>query len=237
MGNEKMLAKIRGLLNKAEDPSCTPQEAETLTAKAAELMAKYAIDEAMVDAARARPAQAKVTQRTISFAREDYALRKITLLYTIARAHRCQAIRTGRGESPGLIIFGFESDLDLSEMLYTSLLVQAQRALAKADVPYFDNARSFRTSWWAGYTVRIAARLSEANRKAEAESAAPGTALVLADRSVQVRSAYDEAFPKRRTGRVGGGTSGSGYRHGDAAGRTADIGGAKLGSRSAGALN
>ena len=43
-----MLAKVRKLLAKAEDPATTPAEAEAYTAKAAALMAAYGIDRALL---------------------------------------------------------------------------------------------------------------------------------------------------------------------------------------------
>jgi len=49
---DKLLDRVRKLLAKAEDESCTPPEAEALTAKAAELMAKYGIDRALLAAVR-----------------------------------------------------------------------------------------------------------------------------------------------------------------------------------------
>jgi hypothetical protein len=49
---DKLLDRVRKLLAKAEDESVTPPEAEALTAKAAELMAKYGIDRALPAAAR-----------------------------------------------------------------------------------------------------------------------------------------------------------------------------------------
>ena len=42
-----LLDRVRKLLAKAEDEGCTPAEAEALTAKAAELMARYGIDRAL----------------------------------------------------------------------------------------------------------------------------------------------------------------------------------------------
>ena len=50
-----MLDKVRKLLAKAEDPACTPAEAEALTAKATELIAKYGIDQAVLAAQRPEP--------------------------------------------------------------------------------------------------------------------------------------------------------------------------------------
>jgi hypothetical protein len=47
-----LLARVRKLLAKAEAAGVTPAEAQALTAKAAELMAKYGIDRALLAAAR-----------------------------------------------------------------------------------------------------------------------------------------------------------------------------------------
>jgi len=150
--------------------------------------------------------------------------------------HHCEAVRIRRG-GDSLLVFGFSSDLDLIEMLYTSLLVQALRALAQAEIPSRENARTFRTSWWAGYTSRIITRLRGSQQRAEAEAAkTPGTALVLADRSLQVKAAFRAEFPKTRTTSSSRTRSRAGYSQGHDAGGRADIGGSKLSARSAGAL-
>ena len=47
-----LLDRVRKLLAKAEAEGVTPQEAEALTAKAAELMARYGIDRARLAASR-----------------------------------------------------------------------------------------------------------------------------------------------------------------------------------------
>jgi hypothetical protein len=57
-----ILDRVRKLLAKAEDEGCTPEEAEALTAKAADLMARYGIDRALLGAVRPetdRPADRK----------------------------------------------------------------------------------------------------------------------------------------------------------------------------------
>lgn len=235
MTDDKMLGKIRSLLNKAEAQGVTPQEAEALSAKAAELMAKYSIDMAMIDATRTKAEREKPGQHTVVFEREAYGNRKLHLLYVIAKASNCQGIRMNGPDR--LVLFGFQADIDMVVMLYTSLLVQAQRALAQAEMPSWDNARSFRTSWWAAYVARLNTRLVEVTQRAKQEAAKqPGTDLVLADRTLQVKSAFETAFPNRRATRVSNGRSASGYRQGKAAADRADIGGARIGQRTAGAL-
>ena len=47
---DPLLARVRKLLAKAEDAGVTAAEAQALTAKAAELMAKYGIDRALLAA-------------------------------------------------------------------------------------------------------------------------------------------------------------------------------------------
>lgn len=180
----KMLHKIKALLAKAEANGTTPQEAESLSAKAAELMAKYSINVAMVDAARSKEDWERPVHQVIDVFGEPYALHKISLLHVIAVNGRCDGYKDGW--NTWYTIFGFRSDLDLALTLYYSLLVQAQRALALAPVPAGKAARSFRVAWWIGYTDRLSKRLRQA--KAQAEAEAPGTAVVLADRSIAVRT-------------------------------------------------
>src|SRR5260370_6696469 len=55
-GDERMLARIRALLAKAESTEF-PDEAEALSARAQELMARHSIDRALVDARSARPGE------------------------------------------------------------------------------------------------------------------------------------------------------------------------------------
>ena len=48
------LERVRKLLAKAEDPACTPAEAAALNDKAAELIAKYGVDRALLAAPHPR---------------------------------------------------------------------------------------------------------------------------------------------------------------------------------------
>jgi hypothetical protein len=62
----------------------------------------------------------------------------------------------------------------------------------------------------------------------------PSPELVLADRALTVRRLAEQAYPRTRRTRVT--YTGSGYADGYREGQKADIGGAKLRSRPAGAL-
>src|ERR1700689_3387486 len=83
------LDRVRKLLAKAEAAGCTPPEAEALTAKAAELMARYGIDPARLTAPRRETDQP--SSRIIGIPNPWSAV-KAHLLAGLASAMRCQCI-------------------------------------------------------------------------------------------------------------------------------------------------
>jgi hypothetical protein len=237
-----LLDRVRKLLAKAEDEGCTPEEAEALTAKAADLMARYGIDRALLGALR--PETDRPADRKFGFD-APWADVKAHLLAALATALRCQCVQTQTEEGPRLHVFGYSSDLERAEILFTSLLVQMARALAKQVVPAYGNsAKAWRRSWMLGYCAAVVARVRAAEEAAvssagadDATAAAEGAAsaaLVLADRSLTVRLQVSAAYPRLKKKRVT--YSGSGYGDGYREGQKADIGGGKLRSRPAGAL-
>lgn len=229
-GADPMLAKVRKLLAKASDPATTPAESEAYTAKAAALAAQYGIDQALL--AATDPAADPVGDRVIGLD-APYAADKGQLLGAIALELRCRAVlrqrRTTSGKPVELHLFGHASDLRRSELLFTSLLLQATRDLVRAPVPAGEHVAAFRRSWLAGFTAAVATRLAEAERAAAAAAetrfAATGSSssLVLADRSALVQQAMADAYPQLRTARPRR-LSGSGDRDGWLAGQRADLG-------------
>ena len=81
-----LLDRVRKLLAKAENEAVTPAEAEALTAKAAELMARYGIDRARL--AAAQPHTDKPGNRVIDVD-NPWAAVKAHLLTGLATALRC----------------------------------------------------------------------------------------------------------------------------------------------------
>ena len=131
--NNELLDRVRKLLSKAEDEGCTPHEAEALTAKAAELMARYGIDRALLGALR--PESDKPGDRVFDLD-NPWAGVKAHLLAGLASALRCQCILLSRREPGSRVhVFGYLSDLERTDILFTSLLVQMHRALALEPVP------------------------------------------------------------------------------------------------------
>jgi Protein of unknown function (DUF2786) len=230
--SDKLLDRVRKLLAKAEDESVTPPEAQALTAKAAELMAKYGIDRALL--AAERPDTDQPANRMLDID-NPWARVKAHLLCGLASALRCQSILlTGARPGARIHLFGYASDIERTDVLYTSVLIQMWHGLAGAQVPAWSRSpRAWRRSWLLGYASAVVSRVRAAEQAAAslATSAdtAPGSraALVLADRSQVIRRNVAQAYPVTRTARVS--YSGSGYRDGYAQGQRADIGGSRLG--------
>ncbi len=176
---DEILAKVRKILTKAEDPAATPHEAETYTAKAAELMAAYGIDRALL--AAASPESDLVGDRVVLLD-APYALDKAGLLNAVALALRCRAVQRVRrgasGKQISMHLFGFDSDLFRVEVLYTSLLVQATTMLNRTTAPPYESLAAYRRSWLAGFTAAVAQRLAEAEMKAEADAESADTTTV-----------------------------------------------------------
>ncbi|GAB3948747.1 DUF2786 domain-containing protein [Micromonospora vulcania] len=223
-----MLSKVRKLLAQAEDPACTPAEAAAFTAKATELIARYGVDRALL-AAR-DPATDPVGDRIVDIV-APYARDKVGLLAAVAEPLRCRCVRRRQGSGFAVHLFGFASDLERVDLLFTSLLVQAAHGLAGTTVPDGEHHAAFRRSWLAGFAEVVGGRLWAAETAAAGESGAPSVALVLADRSDRVQRRLAEQYPRLRTApprRLGG----TGFGSGAEAGRRANLGGRDVGTGS-----
>jgi hypothetical protein len=168
--DERLLSRIRALLAKAEATDFA-EEAEALSARAQQLMAKYSIDHALL-AAREGHAEAPGGRRLA--VDNPYDAPKVTLLSTVAQANRCRTVWL---KELGLVtVIGFPADLDAVELLFTSLLVQAGGAMLRAggkkDAYGRSRTRAFRQSFLVSYAVRIGERLAEAAGQAEQEAVA-----------------------------------------------------------------
>ncbi|MEU9188017.1 DUF2786 domain-containing protein [Streptomyces sp. NPDC048484] len=227
----RMLTRIRALLAKAEATGF-PEEAEALSAKAQELMARHSIDEALL-AARTHAKDAPGACRI--GVDPPYETAKAVLLDAVAGANRCRAVWN---EALGFsTVVGFEPDLEAVELLYTSLLVQATTAMTKAEAAQRAGGRkrtkSFRQSFLAAYAHRIGDRLAEvadeatdaATDGAEGQAAAAEGELlpVLAARDVAVADETQRMFPDIVTTRMRGVNDLAGWEEGAAAADRAQV--------------
>lgn len=219
--HDRQLARIRALLAKAEHPSTPPPEAEAMSEKAAELMARYAIDRALLDESEARAGAPQLRSITVT---SPYATPKSVLLSSVAAAYRVRTVVAPGTAGRECTLVGFTADLDIVEMLFTSLLVQASRALSVASAGQV-RVRAFRHAFLMGYAVTVGRRVIDAQQRVASEVGERGssTELVLARRSAEVDHALAAAFPRLRPLRMTV-SDGLGLAAGRAAGERADIG-------------
>ncbi|GAA2897167.1 hypothetical protein Acy02nite_80570 [Actinoplanes cyaneus] len=193
--DRRLLDRVRALLAKAEATDF-PAEAESYSAKAQELITRYRIEEVTAPAAGVTPFARRIGVD------HPYENEKAGLLDAVSRANGCRTVW-----SPELgfsTIFGFDADIDAVELLHTSLLVQANKAMTR-DEPAKGRARvkAFRRSFLIAYAIRIGERLREVT---EHEFSGRGDLLpVLRNRDVEVRAAMEKVFPRTvraRTSRV-----------------------------------
>ncbi|WP_405860963.1 DUF2786 domain-containing protein [Streptomyces sp. NBC_01515] len=213
----RMLTRIRALLAKAEATGF-PEEAEALSAKAQELMARHSIDEALLDAqapAKDAPGACRIGVEA------PYEQAKAVLLDAVAGANHCRAVWN---EAFGFsTVVGFEGDLEVVELLYTSLLVQATTAMTRAEAAQRAGGRrrtkTFRQSFLAAYAHRIGDRLARAAGTQVTDDLLP----VLATREVAVTDRVDAMFPETTTTRLRGVTDEAGWTQGAEAADRAQV--------------
>ena len=239
--SDPMLDRVRQLLAQAESTTFDA-EAESFTAKAQELMAKHAIDAALVWDRHDRSDEPISMRVPID---DPYAQPKQLLMGVVASENGCRAVID---DHHGLVhLVGFAGDLAWVETLFTSLLVQAQRELARVGAAEpaggRRRGRGFRASFLAAYADRIGERLAEVNAAVRdgyqvdaetvdrdggggAEGGGRGRSAlvpVLEDRSDAVDDATDRLFGRLGTTSFRGGSDWLGWHEGRQAAERADL--------------
>jgi hypothetical protein len=167
----KVLARVRGLLAKAESTEY-PEEAEALSTKAQELISRYSLD-AMLHTSAREPASgpAPIVSRRL-WIDAPYVGAKANLIHQVAVANRCSSVVAERLGFTTVV--GTMADLDVVELLSTSLMVQADAAMLAAgkQVDHYGGSRtaSYRRSFLLAYATRIGQRLAEVTDAAVASA-------------------------------------------------------------------
>lgn len=218
--DEKVLSRVQALLAKAES-SEYPDEAEALSAKAQELMHRHSFERALLDADEHR---AQTADSSRVWLEAPYVDAKAHLVDAVAGANRCRAVYDGRYGFTSLV--GESLDLEITELLIASLLIQASRAMraegSQITQSGTSRTRSFRQSFLVSYATRIGERLREAE-SAEQQAAEDSRLLpVLADRHAAVEETLDSMFPNLTQKSVSI-SNGAGWQAGREAADNADL--------------
>lgn len=211
--------KISKLLRKAE--STTPEEAELLFAKAQELMAKYAIDEAMLNAAKGtdREREPIVSEEFVIVGLYRAALLKLSWYVMLNNGLRGIQLSDPGWRKVGdkvyketmvLVGVGYQSDISNAKQLATSLEIQALRAESQwwreNSNLYASDGRSARLirrgfimAFAEGANVKMREATARGKAAAEEEHGRTGVELVLRDKSLAVKDEFDKLFPSVRS--------------------------------------
>ena len=213
--DDPILVKVRALLAQAESTTFEA-EAEAFTAKAQELMARHAIDGALLWAKSARDERPITIRLPLD---DPYTDIKSLLLQRVAHHSRCKSVYHPRYGLSSIV--GFASDVAAADALFTSLLVQSHASLraeaAKAPPGGRARSRSFRSSFLLSFVTRIDERLREVT--AHVESAAtsaqgPGVLPALVERESVVEDSVKELFGTLEGFAVRTGTDAAGWARG-----------------------
>ncbi|CAN5356680.1 hypothetical protein BH09ACT8_BH09ACT8_03920 [soil metagenome] len=157
---------------------------------------QYSLREALADHDRGR---ASITGARRIWIDNPYVAAKVALVQTVAEANRC---RTAWAKDLGFVVnVGAETDLDLVDLLATSLLVQASRAMLVAgrhhDVKGQSRTKSFRLFLLVACATRIGGRLMATSSSVTDELRRDDRFLpVLVARDRAADEAFTRLFPK-----------------------------------------
>jgi hypothetical protein len=217
----KLLTRIRALLAKAE-ATTFEDEADAFTAKAQELLTRYAIDEALLQT----PGTVGEPSLRRILLDDPYASAKAQLVATVAHANGCRAVYSS--DVAWVTVFGYDRDLDAVELLVASLLTQATRAMVRfgsqVDAAGRPRTRSFRQAFLLGFASRIGIRLRGAAQRTRdaAGDGSAGLVPVLARREERVEEAQRAVFPELLARRATA-SNAAGWRAGEAAAELASL--------------
>ena len=131
--DDALLQRVRKLLDKAE-ATANPHEADAFSAKAADLIARHRIDPSRLEAARQGRARTDdLAVREIELGRGAYVRARLSLLMSVAGPNDVEVVFVARPTGTVAMAAGFTSDLDMVEMLYTSLHQQAANQSTNGD--------------------------------------------------------------------------------------------------------
>ena len=185
----KMLTKVRALLAKAESTEFSA-EAEALTAKAQALMTRHSIDEALLAADDGGSFDVRGVRVLID---QPYALEKATLLHVVAEANRVRAIWNDFASCVTLV--GLPTDVAQVDLLFTSVLVQATRAMTQQS----GSSAAFRRAFLHAFAVRIGERLTASADEA-IDSYGAELVPVLVRQDAAVTDEFERLFPRVTSG-------------------------------------
>jgi hypothetical protein len=120
MAEEKILQRVKKLLDKANDPSVTPEERQAFIEGADKLMIKHEIDEAMLDATLSQSERRKPVKDYFQAAdaNAEYWEQFRTVMGMICKLHGVRIVYHYEGD---VTLFGFRDDVEYVKMKWLNI--------------------------------------------------------------------------------------------------------------------
>lgn len=233
--DRSLLERVRKLLDKAEGTT-NSHEADAFSRKAAELIAEHRIDP---DRLATLGTGDELRVREFEVGRGAYVRARLALLQAVADAHDVRVVFQARPQGTVAMAAGFTSDLDVVEVMYTSLHQQAASQMARIRRRTGAATQQFRRSFLFGFADKIGEVLGESKLRAEERAeqtdsvGASARALAETTRTDRVEEFAAGAFGRVRTARAPSAAQLGGFGAGAAAASSADVGRSRLAGRRA----
>ncbi|MBB6472919.1 DUF2786 domain-containing protein [Sphaerisporangium rubeum] len=236
---DKIMERVRRLLDLAEHPATGEEEAAVASAHAAALMLRHGLDASAVRRhATGRPEQIDALEFDVSN-RGGHARERCWSLHLVCDAMGCKAAQhwttpQGRGIRAAvrvtMTIIGPTPVLDSLRLLLPSLTLQMEihvkPALATYTPPPAANresaTKSFRRAFYVGFGAGVATKIHTQTTQLAEDLKDTTAALVLADRKPLVIQEFTRRFPGLRKARQTS-LNPTGYHKGHQAGLQADL--------------
>lgn len=196
---------IMKLLAKAERTEFEA-EAATYLAKAQELQTRHAIDAGLIAQRMAAGTETEaepIVSRYYCQERNTKMIKaKRDLAVGLGQMNNCFAVM---GPSRSYIMLtGHVSDVAMVDALFDSVMVQLFAAMTRAENESYPAGMkipmAWRVSYAHAYVNRVLVRMRQAKRDVVNETAGPGNALVLVDRSKKAEMAYKDRHGDTKKG-------------------------------------
>lgn len=218
MTQDDLIRKINALLAKAESTTY-PEEAKSFFAKANQLMIEYSVNAHQL---RSKNQSEKPIQVNFEYARSHYlSAGKKAVIVIAARACGVAIIlrpdlkgNEGHKLSIWCTLIGFKDDIDITQSLFLSLMIQAQGSMTVT--AYVE-----KTGYLMGFAFAVKERFNQMQRQSSEVSS---TAIVLRSRDNEVMDAMHGFFPHLAKSKSMRNTNATGMKAGREAGSQADIG-------------
>lgn len=225
VAERSLVLRVRKLMDKAAATS-NVHEADAFSRKAAELVARHRIDsESLVE-----HGGDELAVREIALGRGAYVRGRLALLMAVAEAHDARVVFGATPSGTIAYVAGHTRDLDVAEVMYTSLHSQAASQMSAERRTTSAATQRYRRAFLFGYADQVAKSFDEVRRVAEAASPATvaiddgGRSLARLERGRRVDEFVGQRFGRIRTARSAAGADVTGWSAGSVAAERADLG-------------